>query len=154
VFVEEVRREDLAVFAALAKLHADAPPGLAAWLRERRPASETALFRTVFGDPGARPREDEPPPPPSVPAPPNGFERPDDDPDAAAAGRTPAVPEAPTVPETPAVPETAATDAVSVGTVEENGALLDLPLLLLRKHTAIFAGSGSGKTVLIRRLVE
>ncbi|MBX6386782.1 MAG: ATP-binding protein [Microbispora sp.] len=29
-----------------------------------------------------------------------------------------------------------------------------IPLETLRKHTAIFAGSGSGKTVLIRRLVE
>ncbi|MET9202090.1 DUF87 domain-containing protein [Gordonia sp. NPDC003585] len=29
-----------------------------------------------------------------------------------------------------------------------------LPLAAMRKHTAIFAGSGSGKTVLIRRIVE
>ncbi len=29
-----------------------------------------------------------------------------------------------------------------------------IPLELLRKHTALFAGSGSGKTVLLRRLVE
>ena len=29
-----------------------------------------------------------------------------------------------------------------------------VPLALLRKHTVVFAGSGSGKTVLLRRLVE
>lgn len=37
---------------------------------------------------------------------------------------------------------------------EPRGAELGLPLLELRKHTAIFAGAGSGKTVLIKRLVE
>ncbi|MEW2016348.1 DUF87 domain-containing protein [Rhodococcus sp. NPDC076796] len=35
-----------------------------------------------------------------------------------------------------------------------SGASIELPLSALRKHTAIFAGSGSGKTVLIRRIVE
>ena len=34
------------------------------------------------------------------------------------------------------------------------GAQVSVPLEALRKHTAIFAGTGSGKTVLIRRLVE
>jgi DNA helicase HerA-like ATPase len=29
-----------------------------------------------------------------------------------------------------------------------------LPTKLLRRHTAIIAGSGSGKTVLLRRIVE
>ncbi|OZC49609.1 hypothetical protein CH286_08850 [Rhodococcus sp. WWJCD1] len=35
-----------------------------------------------------------------------------------------------------------------------SGMPIELPLSALRKHTAIFAGSGSGKTVLIRRIVE
>ena len=34
------------------------------------------------------------------------------------------------------------------------GDLLALPLLELRKHVAIFAGAGSGKTVLVKRLIE
>ena len=35
-----------------------------------------------------------------------------------------------------------------------SGEPVSIPLAALRKHVAIFAGSGSGKTVLIRRLVE
>jgi DNA helicase HerA-like ATPase len=43
--------------------------------------------------------------------------------------------------------------AVPVG-VTVDGGPVTVDLLALRRHTAIFAGSGSGKTVLIRRLVE
>ncbi len=42
----------------------------------------------------------------------------------------------------------------TVGYDYESGAAARLPLEALRKHTTIFAGSGSGKTVLIRRIVE
>jgi hypothetical protein len=47
-------------------------------------------------------------------------------------------------------------DGVSIplGTAEATGAPFALKLESLRRHTVIFAGSGSGKTVLIRRLVE
>ncbi|GIJ67044.1 helicase HerA domain-containing protein [Virgisporangium ochraceum] len=41
-----------------------------------------------------------------------------------------------------------------IGYGAENGEPVPLPLEALRKHVAIFAGSGSGKTVLLRRLVE
>jgi hypothetical protein len=34
------------------------------------------------------------------------------------------------------------------------GSAVEMPLAALRKHAVIFAGSGSGKTVLLRRLVE
>jgi hypothetical protein len=44
--------------------------------------------------------------------------------------------------------------AVPLGIDDTSGEPLSVELLALRKHTAIFAGSGSGKTVLIRRLVE
>jgi hypothetical protein len=44
--------------------------------------------------------------------------------------------------------------AVTVGTAVEGDKPITVDLEALRKHTAIFAGSGSGKTVLIRRLVE
>jgi hypothetical protein len=39
-------------------------------------------------------------------------------------------------------------------TVTETGSPVQLDLESLRKHTVIFAGSGSGKTVLLRRIVE
>jgi Helicase HerA, central domain len=41
-----------------------------------------------------------------------------------------------------------------LGTAKEGGEPVPVALESLRKHVAIFAGSGSGKTVLIRRLVE
>ncbi len=44
--------------------------------------------------------------------------------------------------------------SVFLGRNVENGREFRVPLVLLRKHTAVFAGSGSGKTVLLRRLVE
>ncbi|MGW6427082.1 ATP-binding protein [Nocardia sp. NPDC055053] len=44
--------------------------------------------------------------------------------------------------------------AVLLGRDTVSGKDFRVPLLLLRKHTAVFAGSGSGKTVLLRRLVE
>jgi uncharacterized protein DUF87 len=44
--------------------------------------------------------------------------------------------------------------AVTVGVALDGGKPVTVDLATLRKHAAIFAGSGSGKTVLIRRLVE
>ena len=43
---------------------------------------------------------------------------------------------------------------VSIGSRTRTGGPFDVDLEALRKHAAVFAGSGSGKTVLIRRLVE
>lgn len=60
-------------------------------------------------------------------------------------------------PETPiaaAAPAAARRPSIVVGAELSTGADVAVPLEALRKHTAIFAGSGSGKTVLIRRLVE
>jgi hypothetical protein len=43
---------------------------------------------------------------------------------------------------------------ITLGTVDSTGEPLRLDLTALRKHAAVFAGSGSGKTVLLRRIVE
>ncbi|WP_226872079.1 ATP-binding protein [Microbispora sitophila] len=70
--------------------------------------------------------------------------------------------------ETPAVPqprrphpsdeapsdEAPAAPYLTIGAATSDDRPVRIPLETLRKHTAIFAGSGSGKTVLIRRLVE
>lgn len=49
----------------------------------------------------------------------------------------------------------AAPDAIPVGRrLTPDAPAVSLPLKLLPRHTAIIAGSGSGKTVLLRRLVE
>ncbi|SCF49511.1 AAA-like domain-containing protein [Micromonospora matsumotoense] len=55
-------------------------------------------------------------------------------------------------PETPPLPERNACFVIGSGI--EDGIPVSLSLEALRKHTAIFAASGSGKTVLLRRLVE
>ncbi|MGW4947126.1 ATP-binding protein [Actinoplanes sp. NPDC004185] len=51
-------------------------------------------------------------------------------------------------------PTTEPTGRVVLGSALDDGHPVGVDLAALRKHTAIFAGSGSGKTVLIRRLVE
>ncbi|BCJ51328.1 ATPase [Actinoplanes sp. NBRC 14428] len=55
-----------------------------------------------------------------------------------------------------AAPEKAAAvdGSLVLGVAVDGGRPVGIELAALRKHTAIFAGSGSGKTVLIRRLVE
>ena len=44
--------------------------------------------------------------------------------------------------------------AVPLGVDESSGQLVSVELGELRKHCVVFAGSGSGKTVLIRRIIE
>lgn len=57
--------------------------------------------------------------------------------------------------DTPATPAPAPRRAsITIGAEVTTNGEVQIPLEALRKHTAIFAGSGSGKTVLIRRLVE
>ncbi|GAB3726547.1 DUF87 domain-containing protein [Amycolatopsis oliviviridis] len=43
---------------------------------------------------------------------------------------------------------------ITLGTVAGSGKPVRIELAALRKHAAVFAGSGSGKTVLLRRIVE
>ncbi|MGX1811445.1 ATP-binding protein [Nocardia sp. NPDC055321] len=57
----------------------------------------------------------------------------------------------------PRIADDARADAepsILLGHGVDTGAAFRVPLIQLRKHTAVFAGSGSGKTVLLRRLVE
>ncbi|MEV5325174.1 ATP-binding protein [Nonomuraea sp. NPDC052634] len=44
--------------------------------------------------------------------------------------------------------------AITVGRRLDSGADLEIKLSTLTRHTAVFAGSGSGKTVFLRRLIE
>ncbi|MFK0248398.1 ATP-binding protein [Amycolatopsis azurea] len=48
----------------------------------------------------------------------------------------------------------AAEGQITLGTVARSGKPVRIDLAALRKHAAVFAGSGSGKTVLLRRIVE
>ncbi len=150
--------DDLRTFIALRELKASGDDGFTAWLQAAKPLCNTAFFKQI----GLCP------PPFSATA----FARPN-------AGKSTAQPSA-----TPAKsPADRAVDASPVGHEEATakpgvhspaakprqeasiplgrrieaggeGRPENLAAHLLTRHTAIFAGSGSGKTVLLRRLVE
>ena len=132
--------EDLRVFVGLRDLRAKAQAEgrldeFERWLRAEQPVAGTRFFETAGiahaqGGEGVS-APDAPVAPPPAPSP-------------AAPPRTPAPPAPATRPDSIPVGHRIAPDAPAV----------DLPLTLLPRHTAIIAGSGSGKTVLLRRLVE
>ena len=169
--------DDLRLFLALRELWEQATTGgrqddFDAWLKSRKPLLETAFFQQAGLSP-----------PPSTPDPlkprhPDGFDPPPSSPKtkiskektgATSAGQSASPVTAPEPPASPPEPPAAkaapehipvpsarvAVDAIPVGrrmTVGEEEVTLSTKLL--PRHTAIIAGSGSGKTVLLRRIVE
>lgn len=134
-----VTDDDLRILWALRDLLAKAPANLTAWLIARQPTREVSFLREALADAAA-----------DLPAP-----------DLAAPQRpAPALPQVaqpgPTAPvgERPAAPLRVTGPAFSLGATFDGGMPVPVALESLRKHTAIFAGSGSGKTVLIRRIIE
>ncbi len=166
--------DDLRSLVALRTLLAEEPDGLQAWLTDRRPASRTALLASALADAGREP--------PAASASPDGGAQPvgreptvgveappsDDGVDAMAAtvGSASSADADPDPSTTGTEPPGGPVDAdhgaatgpagpyIQVGAGFDQGEPIHVELSALRKHTAIFAGSGSGKTVLIRRLVE
>jgi Helicase HerA, central domain len=140
---------DLAVFDALNRLRQRHGEAITPWLRARRPASKTALLEAVLGTVGA-------PPVGNDPSPTNGATGTN----GHSLGVGPAArlngvdgpTHEPPIANPPAATET--TSSISLGASPGTGESIDVRLEDLRRHTAIFAGSGSGKTVLIRRLIE
>ena len=123
-----VTDDDLRTMTALRDLIGEDPAELASWLRARRPAHGLTILREVLGDDGGTP------PPAPVPEPQAEPESlPDNDEE---------------------VVEDIPGTALPLGAELKTGAAVSVDLAALRKHVAIFAGTGSGKTVLIRRLVE
>ena len=117
---------DLKVFRALQQLLEELPKGLVAtWIRARRHASETTLLATLSPEPAG-----------------------------AAAPAKAAAPSKVAAPSPAASSQEADEDSILIGIAEGTGRHVTVPLEDLRRHTVIFAGSGSGKTVLIRRLIE
>jgi hypothetical protein len=117
--------EDLRILSALQALLAESPSDLQGWLIARRPTRDlTVLQQALASTADWRPGDAAESPPETV-SPPVAL--------PAAAHAEP---------------------AFTIGHVHRDGAPIQLPLEALRKHTTIFAGSGSGKTVLIRRIVE
>ncbi|KUI26670.1 AAA family ATPase [Mycobacterium sp. IS-1742] len=123
--------DDVRTMTALRDLIDEDAPGLAGWLAARRPAHGVTLLRAALGEMAG----ESPEPIPEAAADPVEEQTAD-----------PPRPELPPVADSP----TAVPVGVDVATVTA----LSVDLAALRKHTVVFAGSGSGKTVLIRRLVE
>lgn len=121
--------DDIRTMTALRDLIDDNHPDLPEWLRRRRPAHGIGWLRAALGDIAG-----DPPP------------------DRITVEVEPEVETGP-IRINPPVIEHSAT-AVTLGVDSAGGRAVSVDLAALRKHTAIFAGSGSGKTVLIRRLVE
>lgn len=126
-----ISEDDIRTMSALRDLIADDTVELASWLRARQPAHSLTILREALGNNGQTP----PPvvlPPDPQPEPPEPDPRPE--------------------PEQP--PDDVSEAAVPLGVELRSNATVSVDLSALRKHVAIFAGTGSGKTVLIRRLVE
>ncbi|NRQ39418.1 ATP-binding protein [Nonomuraea sp. NN258] len=121
-----VHGDDLRVFEALRQMAADADPAFETWLRARRPASGTELFSGLLSVLTISV--------PSPPQPSSGESRP--------------------APKPAPEPAHRRTAGIPVGRRLDTGADLELNLSTLTRHTAVFAGSGSGKTVFLRRLIE
>jgi hypothetical protein len=156
--------EDLRVFSGLRDLRAKAQEEgtsdkFERWLREEQPVARTRLFEAA-GIAHAQASASEanvPAPAEKAPAPapvPSAAKIPTPPSPAPAKPPSPVKPSAPVKPPAPAAPEARA-EAIPVGRrITPDAPGVDLPLKLLPRHTAIIAGSGSGKTVLLRRLVE
>ncbi|TQM15870.1 ATP-binding protein [Pseudonocardia kunmingensis] len=128
-----VDEDDLRTLAALEVMQRPPLPGLLEWLAARKPAGSTGLFRRTLGDVAPPSREGAPSPSSARPA--------EQAPPRPERARRPSPFPRPRVPSVPVGRSASGQDVL-------------VPLEGLRKHTVVFAGSGSGKTVLLRRLVE
>ncbi|TYB63965.1 ATP-binding protein [Nonomuraea sp. PA05] len=144
-----VSEKDLRVLAALRVLLAENPPHLAAWLAGRRPTSGVWFLREALAEAWSVPEPRTAPPPALPPANPHSAPPP---------ARSPVSPHSAPPPARSPHPGSEApatrTPSLVIGRRTADGAPVTLALEALRKHVTIFAGSGSGKTVLIRRLIE
>jgi hypothetical protein len=176
--VVKLREPDLKVFAAVQQLLEEQPPGLAEWLAAHRHASRTALLAPLQSEPAgatgvsvssgatapspaAAPSLGNAPSPAAAPssaaAPSHATAAsPGAAPSQAASASGAAAPAQPAAVPSQGAAESREADenSILIGIAEGTGRRVTVPLEDLRRHTVIFAGSGSGKTVLVRRLIE
>jgi hypothetical protein len=127
-----ISEDDIRTMTALHDLIAEDDADLPSWLQARRPAHGLAILREALG-------EDERAPMPVESVAPQPQPEPEPLSDSAIE---------------PDVADDLPENAIPLGADLRTGATVSVDLSALRKHVAIFAGTGSGKTVLIRRLVE
>ncbi|MFC5113889.1 helicase HerA domain-containing protein [Amycolatopsis halotolerans] len=134
-------------------------PDVHEWLIDRRPARRSQLLSGVLPDAAPRPdgaaqatRPPEAPRPAnSPPAPqPSLFPQPTPSPAQTPRSHRTGNTQAPRSDGTHPPPD----GTLALGTETGSGKPIRIELSALRKHAAVFAGSGSGKTVLLRRIIE
>ena len=153
---------DIRVFAALYELSRERPRFWEDWLASRKPASNSTLMSEIFGNPN--PSIGTPPPRPNVDAV-SSTDSPITVPeqrlgDDALSGEHTGDPggnatsdDETAVSVAPAYDIDHSDERMIFGR-NELGEPIGVEFAALAKHTAVFAGSGSGKTVLLKRIVE
>ncbi|MGW6931353.1 ATP-binding protein [Lentzea sp. NPDC054927] len=148
----DVSDDDLRTFIALKEMWSSQSHQLLAWLVARKPASSNTFLQVILPDPartGSRGRSghQETRPPPKTAPKSTSQPAPETTPEPQPKPKPPVQPQPkPTV----QAQEPAAGGEIVLGMDGE----IRIELESLRKHVIVFAGSGSGKTVLLRRIVE
>ena len=146
IFVD-IKDEDLRAFSALQLLEQERPDGFEDWLQSRRPLSSTHLFEAAgLAHPNGQ-WDAIFPTSTRIDAPPPDGPCEHHDPHPLPIFQTKIL----------TAEENSAPDRVFIGGRLQGGLAQDpvhLGLFDLNRHTAIIAGSGSGKTVTLRRIVE
>jgi hypothetical protein len=157
--------DDLRIFVALVKMQGLELPGFEAWLRRERPLFKSRLFQAAglcpppflvpptSTNPG-RPPDSPPPTPPPPDRSPTGVHPAPTHPPTGSPAETPP---ASTVAPRQTTPPASSERLIPIGHRYErgvSGAAVTLAADLLPRHVAVLAGPGSGKTVLMRRIVE
>ena len=137
------KEEELRSLHAISTLVKSNPKGLDEWLKQRRPTSELPIFRALAPRLCKSPPEFGTGKTPSI-TPPSG-------------GGSSAIigPKPPVAPPSPVIPAISST-VFPIGHRNVGGAKtpVTMKLSLLEKHTVVLAGAGSGKTVLLKRIIE
>ncbi|MGW6445134.1 ATP-binding protein [Lentzea sp. NPDC055074] len=139
----DVSDDDLRTFIALKEMWSSQSHQLLAWLVARKPASSTTFLQVILPDPvrsAARTGHQETRPPPRPKPKPQSSPQPKPQPGSAPQPQ----------PEAEKPVSASGHGAILLGMDGE----IRIELESLRKHAIVFAGSGSGKTVLLRRIVE
>ena len=149
---------DVRTFWALDEMFVKGGPDVHEWLIDRRPARRSQLLSGVLPDTAPRSGTPKPAPPrqanPATRGPaaqPTLFAKPAPaNPSAAPRENRTGTAPAPRSDGTHPPPD----GTLTLGTETGSGKPVRIELSALRKHAAVFAGSGSGKTVLLRRIIE
>ncbi|MGD1862010.1 MAG: AAA family ATPase [Leptolyngbyaceae cyanobacterium] len=160
--------EELRVLGALHQLRSQNLPNFEDWLRQHRPVSQLRFMQDtvawLFSDTGADVGATEPTSPTAGSAAPTKSTapapqaaKPQDGKDPQAASPTTPDSDKPATPPATA-PRSSSPTRLPVGKQligkQQSGPEMTIPLEALTKHVVVLAGSGAGKTVLVRRLVE